>query len=219
MRGNKAFFCGFEKAAYDANIPLSTGVNIGAALGGIAGLVLNRVAVSRALKTFSEDPEMQDSPRLIKKLRRFAPNAKFLTESELKALESGESLPQEKQIAKILREEIGKGNAFYYRPPGVGEAAAQYIAVGDKTSPSILGHEIGHYLSHEEIAKLKDEAKQNSLLSTYKQEEEAWKKAPVKVNPEVQEAALKSYRSGMYPLYGLVAGGALGALASTLSRR
>lgn len=210
----KDFFAGFEKRAVSVDA-----VAIGAGIGTIAGLTAHALAARAAQDAIKNDPETQPSKGLIKKYKRFAPDVTFLTESDMRKLESGKkALPKEKALASSLRNMVSGGqNAFFYRSPGIGEPAKQYIGVGDKVSPSVIGHEIGHYLSHKEIEGLPT-LEQLKRLSTLSQEEEAWEKSPVKSNPELKEKALKSYRSMRYPLYGLLGGGALGLLVDAMRK-
>lgn len=211
----KDFFTGFEKRA--VSIDATT---IGASVGTMAGLTAHALAARAAREAIKNDPEIQPSKGLINKYKRFAPDVTFLTESDMKKLESRKkALPQEKALASSLRKMVSGGqNAFFYRAHGIGESAKQYIGVGDKVSPSVIGHEIGHYISHKEIEGLPT-SEQLKRLSTLSQEEEAWEKSPVKSNPELKEKALKSYRSMRYPLYGLLGGGALGILVDAMRKR
>lgn len=210
----KDFFAGFEKAA--GPVEVSVGAALGAALGGALGTIPLGVAHRDLREAIKADPERGKSKALIAKLKKHAPGVKFITRDDLEKTKNKPALYKEKMLADAVRSLTSEDTgAAYYRSHGIGEAAKEYIALPDETTPSVIGHEIGHYLSHKEIEKLPPE-RQVLRLETSTQEEEAWKKAPVKVDQRTRDNALRTYRYSKYPAAGVLLGGLGGGILGAL---
>ena len=211
-----AFFNGFEKKADWSGRAL-----LGALVGGTAAALPFAIAADRASKKFEEKAEDEKNlvpfDKAVKQYKKHVPGVKFYSKSQLDQLASKEQkgFLADKDVATAASKVPVKGNAAFFRMPGIEGPSLESILLGDKVAPSAVAHEVGHVLSYRNMSKLPEE-EQRKLIKTIAQEEDAWRRAPGKIDEELKQRALDTYyagdRVGKAALVGSLLGGVAGAI-------
>lgn len=190
---NNYFWKGFEKRAIDPDRATAEAV-----AGGIIGMILTGTAASihydtkskKAIEEFKNLPNQhtEDAEKVFKKLKKYCPeDTVLITPSILR-----KSKYKDDRIIKRLAKSLEVPEGAFAIHPEMGGATSpggvlfkqfpdkKIVGSSDKTSKSIMAHEIGHLIDYDKIEKQKFLKKfyNKSLRNQVKKEEAAWDLAP-----------------------------------------
>jgi hypothetical protein len=192
------------------------------AMGALGGLVYGGATASAAamaknlhdLEHLKDRSKGHNAKTEFSKLKPYTKGITLKTLSDITArLDSGTATQTEEKLLGQLKSHLPL-SPFLAMTNTSGFDSVRTVLSQDEAHPSILAHEVGHFLDDQKFPAMSEAEK--TLIrnrSTLEMERAAWDAAPGPIDPEIRRRALSTYeRAAAWPKVGLIGGATIGAI-------